>query len=81
MDALHYSASLCLLASLRGYQSTQAVQVNTTTVAVDLVKSVFQLAVADAAWRVTEQRRVTRSQFERWFINRDVSLVLWVRAF
>lgn len=49
---------------------------NTTTVAVDLAKSVFQLAVADANWRVIEQHRLTRSQFERWFINRNVSLVI-----
>lgn len=47
-----------------------------TTVAVDLAKSVFQLAVADANWRVTEQHRLTRTQFERWFVNRDVSLVI-----
>lgn len=49
---------------------------HTTIVAVDLAKSVFQLAVADAAWRVTEHHRLTRSQFERWFINRNVSLVI-----
>lgn len=47
-----------------------------TTVAVDLAKSVFQLAVADASWRVTEQYRLTRTQFERWFDNRNVSLVI-----
>jgi hypothetical protein len=28
---------------------------NATTVAVDLAKSVFQLAVADATWRIAEQ--------------------------
>lgn len=49
---------------------------HTTTVAVDLAKSVFQLAVADAHWRVTEQHRLSRSQFEKWFINRTVSLVV-----
>jgi len=49
---------------------------HTTTVAVDLAKSVFQLAVADATWRVTDKHRLTRSQFERWFVNRDVSLVI-----
>jgi transposase len=49
---------------------------HTTTVAVDLAKSVFQLAVADASWRVIEQHRLTRSQFERWFINRNVSPVI-----
>lgn len=47
-----------------------------TTVAVDLAKSVFQLAVADASWRVVEQHRLTRPQFERWFVNRHVTLVV-----
>lgn len=49
---------------------------NATTVAVDLAKSVFQLAVADASWRVVQTHRLTRTQFERWFVNRDVSLVI-----
>ena len=47
-----------------------------TTVAVDLAKSVFQLAVADASWRVIETHRLTRTQFERWFANREVGLVV-----
>lgn len=45
-------------------------------VGVDLAKSIFQLAVADGAWRVLEQHRLTRSQFERWFSNRKVGLVV-----
>ena len=45
-------------------------------VGVDLAKSVFQLAVADAAWRVVESHRLTRAQFERWFVNRVVGLVV-----
>lgn len=49
---------------------------NATTVAVDLAKSVFQLAVADADWRIIETHRLTRAQFERWFQNREVSLVV-----
>jgi len=49
---------------------------NATTVAVDLAKSVFQLAVADEHWRIIETQRLTRTQFERWFINRDVRLVI-----
>lgn len=47
-----------------------------TTVAVDLAKSVFQLAVADAQWRVVEAQLLTRTQFERWFLNREVDLVI-----
>jgi len=49
---------------------------NATTVAVDLAKNVFELAVADAHWKVTERARLTRSQFERWFQNREVALVV-----
>lgn len=49
---------------------------NATTVAVDLAKSVFQLAVADANWKVIESHRLSRAQFERWFVNRNVALVI-----
>lgn len=49
---------------------------NATTVAVDLAKSIFQLAVADDQWRLTESHRLTRKQFEAWFPNRNVSLVI-----
>ncbi len=49
---------------------------NTTTVAVDLAKAVVQLAVADSSWKILETHRLTRSQFERWFLNRNVSLVI-----
>ena len=49
---------------------------NATTVAVDLAKSVFQLALADTNWRVVETQRLTRTQFERWFLNREVNLVI-----
>jgi transposase len=45
-------------------------------VGVDLSKNVFELAVADAQWRVVERARLTRSQFERWFANRAVGLVV-----
>ncbi len=44
-------------------------EMNATTVAVDLAKSVFQLAAADGHWRVIETHRLTRSQFERWFLK------------
>ncbi|HEY9094520.1 MAG TPA: transposase, partial [Hydrogenophaga sp.] len=49
---------------------------NATTVAVDLATSVFQIAVTDEHWRINETQRLTRTQFERWFANRSVSLVV-----
>ena len=45
-------------------------------IGVDLAKSVFQMAVADATWTVRESHRLTRSQFDRWFLNRAVGLVV-----
>jgi transposase len=45
-------------------------------VGVDLAKSVIQLAVADGSWRVVESHRLTRTRFERWFVNRAVGLVV-----
>jgi hypothetical protein len=58
--------------------SAQATQkepdMNATTVAVDLAKNVYQLAVADANWRVIQKHRLTRTQFERFFANHSASL-------
>ena len=36
---------------------------NSTTVAVDLAKNVFELAVADAEWRIVERHRLNRARF------------------
>lgn len=47
-----------------------------TTVAVDLAKNIFELAVADGHWHVIERKRLSRTQFERWFANRAVSRVV-----
>ena len=47
-----------------------------TTVAVDLAKNVFQLAVADRHWRAVHTARLSRAQFERWFDNRQVGCVI-----
>lgn len=49
---------------------------DSVVVGVDLGKTVFQLCVADKAWRVIETKRLSRLQFERWFVNRKVSLVV-----
>lgn len=49
---------------------------NATTISVDLAKSVFQIAVADDNWKPVESHRLTRAQFERWFANRAVRLVI-----
>ena len=42
---------------------------NATTVAVDLAKTVFQVAQADAQGRIVGSHRLTRVQFERFMAN------------
>ena len=37
-----------------------------TTVAVDLAKTVFELAIANAQWRVVSRQRLNRAQFARY---------------
>ena len=49
---------------------------NATTVAVDLAKSVFQIAEADDQWNIVRTHRLTRRQFERFFANRAIKLVI-----
>jgi transposase len=63
---------------------------NATTAAIDLAKNVFQVVLVDANYRVLEQHRLTRAQFERFFDNRKVSRIVmeacgsahhWARVF
>ena len=49
---------------------------NATTVAVDLAKNVFELAVADQHWKIDRRHRLTRGQFGRWFATDAVGLVV-----
>ncbi len=49
---------------------------HSTTVAVDLAKSVFEVAVADAQWRVLERHRLTRTRFAAFFVHREPCLVV-----
>ena len=47
-----------------------------TTIAVDLAKSVFEVAVSHEPGRVSQQRRLTRSQMAGFFANRPPATVL-----
>ena len=40
-------------------------------IAGDLAKSIFEVAVANHSWRITERRRLSRSQFERLWSARE----------
>ena len=47
-----------------------------TTIAVDLAKSVFQIAVSHHPGKVAESHRVSRAQLPRFFAERQPALVL-----
>ncbi len=47
-----------------------------TTIAVDIAKSVFQVAVSDRPGRVTAQHRVSRGRFVQFFVARPPATVL-----
>jgi transposase len=47
-----------------------------TTIAVDLAKSVFEVAVSNEPCRVCERKRLTRSQMAAFFANLTAARVL-----
>lgn len=49
---------------------------HSTTVAVDLAKSVFELAIADAEGKITERLRLNRGRFSAFFVQRPSCRVL-----
>jgi transposase len=49
---------------------------NSTTVAVDLAKNVFELAVANGAGRIEERLRLNRARFSTFFVQRPACRVL-----
>jgi hypothetical protein len=44
---------------------------NATIVAVDLAKNIFELAVADADWRIAQRQRLARAKFLGFFVRRS----------
>ena len=49
---------------------------NHRTIAVDLAKSVFEIAVSEQPGRVSERHRLSREAFGRFFCNRRPALVV-----
>lgn len=49
---------------------------NTTTIGVDLAKSVFQVSVANQAGRIVSRKRFSRSQFDRFLANHEPSTIV-----
>ena len=51
-------------------------EMDATTVAVDLAKTVFELAIANAQWRVVSRQRLNRAQFARYLTQTPATHVV-----
>ena len=49
---------------------------NCTTVAVDVAKNVYELAIAGSDWRIVERHRLTRAKFAGFFVQRPPCAVV-----
>jgi transposase len=49
---------------------------NTTTISVDIAKSVFQVALANPAGRVVERKRLSRAQFQRFLAQQPQAEII-----
>ena len=50
---------------------------NTTTIGVDIAKSVFQVSMANPSGRIIDRKRLSRAQFQRFLIEQpSASLVM-----
>jgi uncharacterized tellurite resistance protein B-like protein len=54
----------------------EATDMDTRTMAVDLAKNVFEVAVADERWRIVERRRLSRLQFQRYVAGSSATHVV-----
>jgi transposase len=77
----------CELSAVNQYKEPD---MKSTTIAIDIAKDVFQLAIADDKLRVVESVRLNRKQFLPWFENREVHQIVmeacgsahhWARCF
>jgi transposase len=66
-----------MAASADAHQRNQEeTEMDATTVAVDIAKSVFELAIADARWHIGERKRLNRAQFARFLAETPATHVV-----
>ena len=66
MDSSRFFRGMIAVNSWVAPRHQEEAKMDATTVAVDLAKDVFEVAVANRAGRITERKRLTRRQFERF---------------
>src|SRR5205807_7439369 len=66
MDSSRFFRGIIAVNSWVGPRNQEEATMDATSVAVDLAKDVFEIAVANRAGRIIERKRLTRRQFERF---------------
>ena len=66
MDSSRFRCDMIAASADTHQRNQEETEMDATTVAVDLAKSVFELALANAHWRITARHRFTRTQFARF---------------
>jgi hypothetical protein len=69
MDSSRLFRGIIAVNSWVAPRNQEEAMMDATTVAVDLAKDVFEIAVANRAGRIIERKRLTRRQFERFAIR------------
>jgi transposase len=73
MDSSRFCGIICREQLSDISSNQEETDMDATTIAVDLAKSVFELALANAAWRIIGRRRLTRPQFERFLATQPAA--------
>jgi transposase len=76
MDSSHDLNGIDVPKSLLASKKEEPIMQNDTLIAVDLAKSVFEVAVSERPGKITQRCRLPRRQFVSFFSNRPAAVVL-----
>jgi transposase len=70
MDSSRFRCDIIAASADTHQRNQEETEMDATTVAVDLAKTVFELALANAQWRVVGRQRLTRAAFVRFLAQK-----------
>jgi transposase len=76
MDSSRFRCDIIAASADTHQRNQEETEMDATTVAVDVAKSVFELAIANAEWRVSAHHRLNRTQFARFLAETPATHVV-----
>jgi uncharacterized protein len=76
MDSSRFRCDIIAASADTHQRNQEETEMDATTVAVDVAKSVFELAIANAEWRVSAHQRLNRTQFARFLAETPATHVV-----